>query len=525
MIFLNRLFRIYSNKLHLFHEGQGQTRILSLFTVKRYLINTYTFDLSRIFIMSIHPEIRVLSEENINKVHEDSLYILEKAGIRVDSERAREIFRRSEYTKIEGKKVIIRPEVVEESIRSAPSKIKIYNKNGSDAFEFGYGTDYHTRFGTGCTNINYQNPITGGIVPFSRKHTRYACKLGNTLDSFDMVSTPGVPTDCDASLLDLYNMADMYISTEKPMVVLLLEDNIMEKALKVIEQVHGNISDRPFIMPYVNPVTPLILNESTTSKMLTAIEKGLPLIFSNYGMSGGTTPIDGMGTLTLLNAELLAGLVFMQLASPGSEVILGSLPAKFNMQSMISTYSPGSYLINLACAEMMHYYRIPHCGTSGSGAGWSSDINAAGDLWMNNLTSIMGKVGIAPFIGGNFDSKAFSPGLVILADNIIEKSRKLTEGLNGIESNSTLQEITDLGPGGDYLTAMSTLNSLENYGQNAGDIWPAISLEEWRLLGEPGAGEIFGRHVKAIYQAVVGECDKKDPLLVEFEKVIDKIGS
>lgn len=496
-----------------------------LFQAGHYSINHLTFDQNSLFTMSIHPEIRVLSEEDINKIHKDSLYILQKSGIRVDSSKALEIFRRSEHIKIDGNKVIILPAAVEEALGTAPGKISIYNKDGSGAFEFGFGTDYRTRFGTGCTNINYQNPITGGIVPFTRKHTRYSCKLGSMLESFDMVSTPGVPVDCDPSLLDLYNMADMYVSTEKPMVVLLLEDNIMEKALELIKQVHGSVSDRPFIMPYVNPVTPLILNESTTSKMLTAIEYGLPLIFSNYGMSGGTTPIDGMGTLTLLNAELLAGLVFMQVARPGSEVILGSLPAAFNMQSMISTYSPRSYLINLACAEMMHYYRIPHCGTSGSGTGWGSDINAAGDLWMNHLTSILGKVGIAPFVGGNFDSRAFSPGLVVLADNIIEKSRKFKEGLNGRSGSLLIEEITDLGPGGDYLTAMSTLDSLESYQQETGDIWPAISLDEWRLMGEPGASEIFARHLKAIYQTVVAECDKKNPLLEEFEKIIEKKSS
>ncbi len=35
----------------------------------------------------------------------------------------------------------------------------------------------------------------------------------------------------------------------------------------------------------------------------------------------------------------------------------------------------------------------PHCGTSGSDGGWSADLVASGELWINHLPSLMGKVG------------------------------------------------------------------------------------------------------------------------------------
>ncbi len=126
-----------------------------------------------------------------------------------------------------------------------------------------------------------------------------------------------------------------------------------------------------------------------------------------------------LGTLSLLNAELLAGLVFSQLVKSGSPIILGILPASFNMRSMGSQYTPMSFLMNNACAEIMAFYNIPHCGTSGCGSGWGADLIGAGDLWMNHLTSCIGKVGLAPFVGGNFDSMAFSPTLVVLSNEII----------------------------------------------------------------------------------------------------------
>ena len=87
----------------------------------------------------------------------------------------------------------------------------------------------------------------------------------------------------------------------------------------------------------------------------------------------------------------------------GSPVILGSLPASFDMKNAGSFYSPQTLLLNLACAEMMVSYEIPHCGTSGSGNGWGADLLAGTTLCMNHFSSCLGTAGMVPFVGGNFD--------------------------------------------------------------------------------------------------------------------------
>ena len=201
--------------------------------------------------------------------------------------------------------------------------------------------------------------------------------------------------------------------------ILVSESKRMRDVYELLSHLHGDISSLPFVIPYFNPVTPLVLNKDTSDKILVSLEYGQPVCYSNYSMYGGTSPISEGGTLALLNAELLAGLVFCQIVKEGSEIILGSLPAGFNMQTMGSYYSTSSYLMNLANAEMMSSYNIPHCGTSGSSSGRGPDLLASGDLWLNHLTACLGKVGMAPFVGGNFDSTAFSPATVVLSDYII----------------------------------------------------------------------------------------------------------
>lgn len=223
-------------------------------------------------------------------------------------------------------------------------------------------------------------------------------------------------------------LLEMVANTIKPLIILISDEKQFLPGLVLLERLVGNLSVKPFVIPYFNPVTPLIINQSTADNMLTSIEYGLPFIFSNYGMAGMSTPISSAGTLALLNAELLAGVVISQLVKPGTPIILGSLPAFFDMKTMVDFFDPQTMLLNLACAEMMAYYHIPHAGISGSANGWGADLIASEALMMNHLTSCLGKVGMAPFVGGSFGSKVFSPTMVVNANEVIEQSRHFTNG-------------------------------------------------------------------------------------------------
>ncbi len=220
--------------------------------------------------------------------------------------------------------------------------------------------------------------------------------------------------DVPVERADLVATLETAANTTKPLVLLVSDPAQFTPCLDLLETLAGRLADRPFVLPYVNPITPLVLNAETTDAMTAAIERGLPVIFSNYGMAGASTPILPLRALALLTAELLAGLVFSQAVRLGAPIVLGSLPAYFDMRTMVDFYDPRSMLVNLACAEMMAHYGIPHVGTSGSGNGWGPDVIAAGMTWFNHLVSVVGQAGLVPFVGGNFGSKVFSPASVVL---------------------------------------------------------------------------------------------------------------
>jgi trimethylamine--corrinoid protein Co-methyltransferase len=425
----------------------------------------------------------VLTDEQIQRVHAYSLQILAEVGIRVDSNRAQQIFARADGVKIDGDCIKIQPELVEWAIKTAPRGIDIYTRKGEKSFCLGQDS---TRFGVGVTNLFYQEPDSDRVTPFTRKHMGIGARLGESLDAYDLVSTIGVLRDAPIGVEDLLGTLEMAANTHKPLVLLISDAGQFIPVLDLLEHLLGNLAEKPFAIPYFNPVTPLVINQDTGDKMLDAIERGLPIIYSNYGMAGTTTPITPAGTLALLNAELLSGLVLSQLVKQGAAIILGSLPAFFDMKVMIDFYDPHAILLNAACSEMMAYYKIPHAGTSGSGFGWGMNLPASGIMWLNHISACLGKTGLSPFVGGSLGSKAFSPTSVVYANDIIMQARRFANGFCLDDLSVGLDEISAAGHGGNFLTARSTRQNYRSaYFES--QIFPHLSLEKWQENGQPKA--------------------------------------
>jgi trimethylamine--corrinoid protein Co-methyltransferase len=443
-------------------------------------------------IHCVRPRLTVLSDAQKAQIHRYSVDVLSTVGVRVDSDRARQLFikafGRSVY---DGDRIRIPEEAVGWALAKAPGMVEVYDRRGNQAFRL----PDQARFGVGVTALYYQDPGNDEVVPFTRKHMERMVRLGGALPSFDVISTVGIVQDVPPEVSDLYATLEMMANSVKPLVILISDEAAFPRTLDLMEHLHGDLGTQPFILPYLNPISPLVINKATTDKLFHAARRGLPCIYSNYGMAGASTPITPAGALTLLNAELLAGLVLSQLIREGLPMILGSLPAFFDMKGMGSFYDPQSYLVDLACAEMMAHYRLPHCGTSGSGMGWKADLIASGHQWFNHLVSCAGQVGLAPFVGDNLGSKVFSPAIIVYANEIIEQARLFARGFVLGDDTVALEEIAEAGPGGSYLTSGLTLEIFRE-AYYSSRVFPRLTLDQWQAKGAPDAGELLNHHTQ-----------------------------
>ncbi|HXF85042.1 MAG TPA: trimethylamine methyltransferase family protein [Anaerolineales bacterium] len=472
---------------------------------------------------NVLPRLQLLTEEQIHQVHEYTLKVLETTGVRVDSPAALAMLeKRVGSLSVEGRTVRIPRELVEWAIQAAPKRIQVFDRRGNPQFSIG-GEGDRIRFGIGVTALYYQEPETDSPVLFQRKHMRDMVRLGNKMPHYDVISTIGIVRDVPEHLTDLYGSLEHFANGIKPLVLLCSDEHKFDDVLRMFEYLHGgDLGEKPFIIPYFNPVSPLVMNEGTVDKMRIAIERGLPVIISNYSMSGATTPITPAGTLVVLLAELLAGLVIGQLYKEGAPMLLGMLPVYFDMKTLMNFYDPQSILLNLACAEMMAHYGIPHCGTSGSGTGWGMDLLAAETYWMNTLTFALTKGGLAPFVGDTLGSKAISPLTFIYCHEIIDQALRFANGFQLDDAHVGLDEIQAVGPGKSFVSAPTTLKKYKT-GYYVNPIFPRWSMEKWIEAGKPHVQQWLRKYALE-YLSDLPVPEDYEVLVRKGEEFIAKIG-
>lgn len=114
--------------------------------------------------------------------------------------------------------------------------------------------------------------------------------------------------------------------------------------------------------------SPLQLVADTAEKVFAIVEAGLPLVISSSPQGGSSAPIQEVGMVAQINAEILAGITLVQLIREGAPVLYGSVPVRARMDDLHDLYGcPEFNQYNIDCAQMAKHYRIPCYSTAGVG--------------------------------------------------------------------------------------------------------------------------------------------------------------
>jgi trimethylamine:corrinoid methyltransferase-like protein len=141
--------------------------------------------------------------------------------------------------------------------------------------------------------------------------------------------------------------------------------------------------------------------------------------------------------------------------------------------------------------------------------GWGADIIHSGQQWMNHLMNCMGKVGLAAFVGSILDFKVFSPAVAVYANEVIEQARIFAKGFSYDDNIVALDEIAEVGPGGNFLSSDLTLKRFRQaYYQST--IFPQLTLEAWQEKGCWRAEDILRRYTKELLDNLTAPSDHGD---------------
>lgn len=412
----------------------------------------------------VSPEykLQVLKEEGCKKVHEAAIRIMEEVGMIVGSQRAKERLLDAGAKDMGSDLVSIPSALVDKALEIAPSSFKLYTVNGEEAMDVNKKNKY---FGVSTSSLGYIDPYTGKKISHTTETSSIMARVADALPNIEYVGNGGLLADIDPRIGGRMNVTNTLRHTTMPMYFCPDYVDSYVDTIKLAQDVVGgekNLREKPFLFGYCEPVPPLNHSGDSIEKLIVCGDAGVPVVYMPYSMRGGTAPITLASALAQNFSEILAGLVIHQLFNPGAPFIPGSMPTILDMRTTIGCYGAPEfhYGINLS-AELSDFYDLPFFGTAGPTDAQHLDMQAASEVTMGLLSTLLSGADIVHDTGVMEHASALSPELLVYTNEILDMLRVYQGGIDLSDEAFMVDVIKEIGPKGNYLQHDSTLTNFK----------------------------------------------------------------
>jgi len=410
-------------------------------------------------IETLHPTIRMLSDEQVEAIHHTSLDILSQTGIVMKNEAARELLLDAGAWESE-QRLKVPPLLVMDAIASAPSRIPMFNRLGELTMPLEANKVF---FGPGSDCPFTIDLETGQRRQATAEDVRRIAKLCDGLGQIDFVMSMGTPSDVPPLDHYLHSFINMIRGSVKPNVYTANNREDMEAIYRIACAVAGGeteLREKPFLLHYAEPISPLLFNDESVDKLLFCAEKGIPVTYLPSPNTGGGGPITLAGALALGNAECLAGLALSQLVRPGTPFLYGMNTAALDMKSAIVSYGSPEWPLGMAaCADLARYYDLPVWGTAGATDSKVVDAQAGIEATVSVMTAFLTRCNLVHDVGYIEYGTTSSMEMLVVVDEIIRDARYVMGGVEVSERTLAREAIHRARPGGGFLADDHTLDN------------------------------------------------------------------
>ncbi len=412
----------------------------------------------------IGDRLKLLSDEEVERIHESGLKILQEVGVEVNSEKYLEILHEggAEVDR-EDKRVKLSPETVERYLESTPSTVTLYGrKEGYDL----HLEDRRVHYGTGgaAVNILDLDSTCETRKPTLKDQARLA-RLVEGLENVHFFQAPVVPTDVPEEAMSLNSFYASLAGTYKNVQESVTEPDRVDDIVEMASLIAGGREEllaRPFISFVTSwMISPLKLDLGTTEVLERITEYEIPVALSTAPVTGSTAPASLAGLLAQVHAEELFGIVLSQIFREGTPVLYGPVPAAANMRNMAYLAgAPETGMMNVAAVQLADFIDVPIYSDAGETDSKIPDTQAGIEGAFNIL-----QVGLA---GGNYIHHA--AGMMesmlsvayekfVIDNDVIGMATRTLRGIDVTEESLAVQTIEDVGPGNDFLTHPQTIRN------------------------------------------------------------------
>jgi trimethylamine--corrinoid protein Co-methyltransferase len=238
-------------------------------------------------------------------------------------------------------------------------------------------------------------------------------------------------------------------------------DKAMQSISMAAEAFGGleSVKDRPIMAAIPCTLTPLRYDESQAGAIIAYAEAGQAQLVNSLSMAGATTPVTIAGTVSVQNAEVLAGIVLAQCVRPGCPIVYSASGTNIDMRmGSLSIGSVEDAMISLVNGHLAKFYNIP-CRISGAlSDSKTMDSQAALESAFTLLMSQMAGGNFILHSAGIIDSyNTVSYEKLVLDNELLGMIRRLERGVAVDEENLAYEVIQEVGPQGNFLVHDHTI--------------------------------------------------------------------
>jgi trimethylamine--corrinoid protein Co-methyltransferase len=458
--------------------GRGSGTVRAAISTEKYRKLSHRF-----------PPTPVVSEDELEAIHNTSLTILEEMGMDFMHPQAREILKKAGADVREGsERVRFDRNLILSAIKTCPSEFTLHARNPEHHIRIG---GRNLAFAQVASPPNCSD-MQGGRRAGNQQDFRNLVKLAQRFDIIHCTGGyPVEPVDLHASVRHLDCLCDIAKLTDKPFHAYSLGKERNQDGLEIARIARGISSEQlerePSLFSIINSSSPLRLDTPMLQGIIEMSSRNQIIMLTPFTLAGAMAPVTIAGALAQQNAEALAGIAFTQLVRPGAPVVYGGFTSNVDMKTGAPAFGTPEYMkAVLAGGQLCRKYGIPY-RTSNVNAANTVDAQAAYEavfsLWA--LTQANGNF-IMHAAGWMEGGLTASFEKFILDCDLLQMVAEFLTPLDISEAGLALEAVREVGPAGHYFGTAHTLERFETafYSPILSD-WR--NFETWQEAGSPTA--------------------------------------
>ncbi|MDO4544843.1 MAG: trimethylamine methyltransferase family protein, partial [Bacillota bacterium] len=317
----------------------------------------------------------VLSTEEIKKIHQDSIRILEEVGVKVPSEKAISMLEKAGAAVDHDRQVAcISESMVKDALKTAPKEFTLGARNKQFDLPLPTTDPVLNMDGCGSNTIDFK---TGKRRLGILQDLTDVGRIFDAIPAAKVLWSSIMPSDAPSGGAGVISSATSMLASGKH-----LQDEIqnvreLPYLLELCKAFVGSeeaVKERKIYSGTYCTVAPLCHDKEMLEGTMAGTKYHIPVLMYPMPACGSTGPASLYSNVALANAESLSSLVIFQLTTPGTPLIYGAALGRINLRS--GAFMEGAVETELMMAAMVQlgkFYGLPTMA-----AGCLSDANGLG---------------------------------------------------------------------------------------------------------------------------------------------------